>query len=97
MQPASIGRIVHVIVDPATNNGSDVAPAMIVRAFGDPYVHDGLECQTVNVRIIADSREVPWSTSIRLFSERPTPEQIETLSSINPKGYGAVAFWPPRV
>ncbi len=45
MQLPSIGRIVHVHVDPATNNGSPVAPAIIVS------VHS-VDC--INVRVFLD-------------------------------------------
>lgn len=104
MQTASIGRIVHVIVDPASNNGSDVAPAIVVRVWGEPYgedaptaAKDGLgERQTVNVRVLLDQRETPWLTSISLFDERPDAAALAAARPYHPTGHNAVAFWPPR-
>lgn len=100
MQTASIGRIVHVLLDPAQNNGSDVAPALVTRTWGEPYFLaplNDVERQTINVRVFGDNAETLLLTSIVLFEERPTAEQLEALNSSNPKGYRAVAFWPPRV
>lgn len=98
-QKASIARIVHVLVDPAQNNGSDVATGIIARAWGEPFENsDGLgERQTVNVRVLGDNAETLWLTSIWLFDERPADEQLAAANQHNPKGYRAVAFWPPKV
>lgn len=96
MQHATLGRIVHILVDPSTNNGSDVAPALIVREWGKPYEQNGTERQTVNVRVLGDSAETLWLTSIALFQDRPTDEYLEAWNKYNPKGYSTVAFWPPR-
>ena len=103
MQKASIGRIVHVLVDPAQNNGSDVATGLVARVWGGPFTAGTdeatklLERQTINVRVLGDNAETLWLTSILLFDERPTDEQLAALNQHNPKGYRAVAFWPPRV
>lgn len=103
MQPVSIGRIVHVLVDPAQNNGCDVATGIVARVWGDPYTTGTdettklLERQTVNVRVLGDNAETLWLTSILVFDERPTDEQLAALAPHNPKGYRAIAFWPPRV
>lgn len=53
----SVGRIVHVPVDPATTNGADVAPAVITRVWNE---------RVVNVRILADARASAdeWRTSL---------------------------------
>ncbi|MGW2170426.1 hypothetical protein ACWC1C_07820 [Streptomyces sp. NPDC001705] len=61
-QKPSIGRIVHVPMPPAANNGSDTAAAVITRAFDD---------ETVNVRIFADSTASPqeWRTSLTYTDE----------------------------
>lgn len=55
----SLGRIVHVPMDPATNNGADVAPAVITRVWNDT---------TVNVRLLADAAPcaTDWRTSLVL-------------------------------
>jgi hypothetical protein len=98
MQKATAGRIVHVLVDPSMNNGSDVAPALVTREWGAPYEHaDGLgERQTINVRVLCDSQNTLWLTSIQLFDERPDAEALATARPHNTTGYEAVAFWPPR-
>lgn len=97
MQKAALGRIVHVLVDPKTNNGSDVAPAMITRVWSD-------EC--VNLRVVrdhyADASE--WLTSMSLY------DSIEALDAAvaarqaefdatagGLTAYRVGAFWPPRV
>ncbi|MFK0155386.1 hypothetical protein ACIQVK_25335 [Streptomyces sp. NPDC090493] len=54
MQP-SLGRIVLVGADPATNNGSDTAPAIITRVWND---------NVINARVILDSDALQWRTSL---------------------------------
>lgn len=58
-QKPSLGRIVHVPMSTATNNGSSVAPAVITRVWNDT---------TVNVRILADAPPggSDWRTSLVL-------------------------------
>ena len=51
----SVGRIVLVPMDPATNNGSNIAPAIITRVWSDTCV---------NVRVLADSDAIKWRTSV---------------------------------
>lgn len=100
MQKASIGRIVHVLLDPAQNNGSEIAPAIVTQVWGDPFFlspFNDTERQTINVRVLGDGAETLWLTSIALFDERPDAEALAAASPHNPKGYRAVAFWPPRV
>jgi hypothetical protein len=94
---ASISRIVHVVVDPATNGGCDIATGVVSRVWGACVGPDGLDRQTVNVRVLGDSDEVCRLTSISLFDDRPTEEQLAAMNPHNPKGYNAVAFWPERV
>lgn len=55
----SVGRIVVVGVDPTRNNGSDLAPAVIVRVWNDTMV---------NVKVFNDSPECQWKTSVYLFA-----------------------------
>lgn len=54
MPKPTVGRIVHVPMDPTMNNGSDVAPAIITRAWSDT---------TVNLRVLADGDSILWRTS----------------------------------
>jgi hypothetical protein len=54
MKP-SVGRIVLVPMDPTTNNGADVAPAVVTRVWSDTCI---------NVRVLADSENLLWRTSV---------------------------------
>lgn len=56
MKP-SVGRIVLTPVNPTTNNGADVAPAIITRVWSDT---------NVNLRVLHDSENVSWKTSVKL-------------------------------
>lgn len=93
----TIGRIVHVLVEPQVNNGSDVAPAIITRVWGD---------QCVNVRVLRDGYPGPeeWMTSISLHASR---EALEAHAEQRRAEHAAAggnpddvringAFWPPR-
>ncbi|MCH5677823.1 hypothetical protein [Streptomyces gilvus] len=53
-QKPSVGRIVHVPVDPATNNGAAIAPGIITRVWSESIV---------NVRVLHDSDAISWRTS----------------------------------
>lgn len=85
MQTPSLGRIVLVKVNPASNNGSDTAHAAITRVWGQG--DDGN--WTINVRVTLDASLVadPWLTSVRLFD---TEEQAVANGPSS-------AYWPPRV
>lgn len=85
MQTSTVGSMVHVIVDPRQNNGSDVAPALITRVW---------ENELVNVRVLLDGPDVLWLTSIKLFGERPA-EDDETVGR-DTNGVQRAAFWPSR-
>ena len=50
--------MVVMLVDPATNNGSDTCPAVITRVWSD---------KLVNVRTLNDSESIQWKTSVSLF------------------------------
>lgn len=111
MKPA-IGRIVHVLVDPGINNGSDVAPAIITRVWSDTCVnlrvlHDG--------PVIAPQQQYrpEWLTSWSLHesrealeahaAERQAAERQAALDADRAPGVEPAkvlmfgAFWPPRV
>lgn len=95
MKP-TIGRIVHVLADPKTNNGSDVAPAMITRVWSDTCI---------NLRVIRDNFPGPeeWLTSWSLHDSR---EALEDHAALRQAELDAIApgqtvtlhgaFWPPR-
>jgi hypothetical protein len=101
MQKPAIGRIVHVLVDPNTNNGSGTAPAMITRVWSDTCV---------NLRVTRDNYPGPeeWLTSWSLHESREALEahaaerQAALDESLAPGAERAIvqlhgAFWPPRV
>lgn len=81
MKP-SIGCIVLVPIQPDSNNGSDVAPAIITRVWDEHPLHGWL----VNVRVLCDGEATLWLTSVSLCD---TEEQA--------REHGLAAFWPPRV
>jgi hypothetical protein len=96
----TIGRIVHVLVDPKTNNGSDVAPAIITRAWSGTCV---------NLRVLRDNYPGPeeWLTSWSLHESREALEahaaerQAALDASLVPGAEPAKvqlhgAFWPAR-
>jgi hypothetical protein len=65
-QKPSLGRIVHVRVDPTQNNGSDIAPAVITRVWND---------NMVNLRVLFDAFTTPfWMTSVRLVDDEPAAD-----------------------
>lgn len=51
----TIGDVVLVPADPSTNNGAQVAPAIVTRVWSDT---------TVNVRVLHDSHSLDWRTSL---------------------------------
>ena len=92
MRRAVVGEPVFVLLDPDQNNGSAVAPAWVVSAWGEPYTVTGRQAQSVNVRVVMDGPDVLWITSIKMFDERPTPEELAALDARNPNGYRTVCW-----
>lgn len=85
MKP-SIGRIVIVPMDPAENNGSPLAPAVITRVWSDTLV---------NLRVLGDSHTIDWRTSVKLLQ---SPEELaaeKATHAVDVPLFGA--YWPPRV
>ena len=97
MKP-TIGRIVHVPVDPRVNNGADTAPAVITRVWSDTCV---------NLRIFHDGPSVPpegshrqdWVTSWVLHESRDALQAAHIAAWGERAGEVPLsgAFWPPRV
>jgi hypothetical protein len=78
MQKPSLGRIVLVktpVFPVSINNGGDVAPAIITRVNSDT---------SVNVRVLCDSDETLWKTSLVLVDDEA-------------QAIGYHCYWPPRV
>lgn len=89
MPKPALGRTVHVFVDPARNNGADIAPAVITRVWND---------QGVNLRVLLDGTDVPWFTSVALCDDRESAEKVTSYRvADNGDHYPAAAFWPPIV
>lgn len=89
MRPSYVGEQVLVLLDPAQNNGEFEAVAWVSQVWGPPYGYGDRTVQTVNVRVLGDCSEVLWLTSVRLYEERPRPEE---LAEVHPNGYRMVAF-----
>ena len=85
MKP-TIGRIVIVPVDPARNNGADVAPAVITRVWNDTCI---------NVRVLLDGPDTEWKTSLKLCPDADT--MWDTHTSTDASRPPHAAYWPPRV
>lgn len=77
----SVGRIVLVPADPSLNNGADVAPALVCRVWN---------ATTINVRVLGDSPDTEWRTSLTYTPELGAPD----LAVLNPLHRWT---WPPRV
>jgi hypothetical protein len=93
MQTPTVGRVVLALVDRKSNNGSDVAPAVITRVWNE-YEHNGESRWLVNYRITGDNTDVPvWKTSAQLFADEAAARAFLADGTAN----GMQAFWPPRV
>jgi hypothetical protein len=90
MSKPAVGRIVHVLMRPSENNGSDTAPAIITRVWSDTCV---------NVRVLADSDAVAWHTSVSLHADRAAADAaVAPVREMH--GDSAIlraAWWPERV
>lgn len=80
VQKPSVGRIVHVLMDPTMNNGADIAPAIITRAWSDT---------TVNLRVLADGNSTLWRTSSTYADD------LDAIPADDPTRLNRWT-WPPR-
>lgn len=87
-QTPSIGRIITVVGQGARSNGTDVAPAVITRVWGERP--DG--AWTLNVRVFPDAGIGQNLTSILLWPDEDTARQ-----AIEGKDSMSAAHWPTRV
>lgn len=92
MRSSYVGEQVFVLLDPAQNNGTTEAVAWVSAVWGQPFGFGDHTVQTVNVRVLADDADTPWLTSVRLYEERPRPEDLAAAAPTNPMGYRTVAF-----
>lgn len=98
MNTPSLGRIVLVTVsDPSSNNGAEVAPAVITRVWSDTLV---------NVRVLLDGHDTLWLTSVALHSDRQSLEVARETRRVHLTASGfdpgtadlyVAAYWPPRM
>lgn len=91
-QKPSVGRIVLATVHPTTNNGTDIAPAVITRVWGD-----GL----VNVQIFRDGASGSHpATSIGLYPNRKELDAAKARRDTEQPHLAdttfTAAYWPPR-
>lgn len=82
---ASIGRTVIVRGPAVASNGSDRAPAIITRAWGDQDTQLGPVA--INLQAFPDAGVPVSLTSVMLF---------DSEASAGDAGGYAVAFWPSR-
>ena len=87
-QTPSVCRIVAVVGFEARNNGTDVAPAIITRVWGERP--DG--AWTVNLRVFPDAGIERNATSILLWPDEDTARQ-----AIEGNSLATAAHWPARV
>jgi hypothetical protein len=80
---AALGEVVAVFADPHSNNGSDEAPAVVVRRWSGT---------TVNVRVLLDGTAVPWVTSVQLCQTRAEADQ--RASMVPPGTVPLLGWWP---
>jgi hypothetical protein len=93
MQMPSLGRIVLVTVHPTTNNGADVAPAVITRVFRDDLV---------NVKVLLDGADgAKAMTSVGLYADREAADAARARRDEETPHMAeydfTAAYWPPRV
>jgi hypothetical protein len=97
---ATPGRIVMVAVHPDYNNGADEAPAMVCRAWGDDPHNPEAPHELVNLRVLLDSGDVPWLTSVPLYGDRAAAEAAHLAKwsdlAAERRPFLFAAWWPPR-
>lgn len=87
MQTPSVGRIVIVESSVVASNGTDIAPAIITRTWGE-NLGGG---HTVNVTAFPDNAPARPVSSVRLYADR------EAALADELRAEATVAYWPPRI
>ena len=89
---ASVGRIVHVNMDPGANNSQEFSPGIIVAVWNDGT---GDEAALVNIKVFPDSDQAAiWYTSIKLYDTRGVAETARQNAGLPLTGI--YAWWPER-
>lgn len=107
MQKPEIGLTVHVLVDPAVNNGSDTAPATITRVWSDTCVNLRVQYDGPP-NLTEDYRRPEWLSSWSLHesrealeahaAERQAAVAAATTPGVEPAKVQLFgAFWPALV
>jgi hypothetical protein len=94
---ATMGDVVHAVVDPRMNNGEDVAPAIVTRVKEVEYVsraNKEVDEQYVNLRVLLDTGADQRFTNVQLFDNRPSEDDEDVPLTV--EGVQRVAFWPTR-
>lgn len=85
-QQPSPGRIVLAVGAQAVSNGTDVAPALITRVWGENP--DG--SWTVNMTVFPDAGSPVSATSVEVFADERAARAALPFPSTT------AAYWPPR-
>lgn len=72
MQKPSLGRVVFTGVNPTENNGSDIAPATIVRVWSE---------NMVNLKVHLDNHSDKWKTSVQLYDTEESARECGITAS----------------
>lgn len=85
-QKLTVGRIVQVYVDPRSNNGSDVCPAILTHVWGASELSDDVPVVSVNMRLFLDHPSNDpatneWRTSAQVFVTQAAADlHLKTLA-----------------
>jgi hypothetical protein len=88
MTAPSVGRIVLAVGFRATMNGTDTAPALLTRTWGDAGPDGAF---TVNATVFPDTGSAVCITSAKLW-----PDEEAARASLQ-HGTMTALYWPPRV
>jgi hypothetical protein len=82
-------RIVTAVVDPAGNNGTDEAVAVITRVWND---------RLVNLRVLHDGPDTSWYASVHLYDTREEVDEARAGRIADNEHlagtWWAAAYWP---
>lgn len=88
IQKPSVAQTVLAVGAFARSNGTDVAPAIITRVWGER--EDGN--WTLNVKVLPDAGGVNNATSVTLYADEESARE-----AIGDNQHATACFWPARV